>query len=72
MLAAQNYCCAICNSDKAVARRSHYSWRVDHCHTTGKVRALLCHNCNIALGLLKESVPTLEAMVKYLKHHEIT
>lgn len=69
MLAAQNHRCAICDTDKAVVRRSHYSWRVDHCHDTGKVRALLCHNCNIALGLLKENVQTLEAMIKYLKHH---
>ena len=63
MLAAQDHCCAICLTDKAVVRRSHYSWRVDHCHKTGKIRALLCHNCNIAMGLLKENIETMEAMV---------
>jgi hypothetical protein len=40
---------------------------VDHCHTGGQVRGLLCHNCNRALGLLQDSVPALKAAVKYLQ-----
>lgn len=71
-LEAQGHRCAICRTDKAAARHSHYSWRVDHCHATDKVRGLLCHNCNIAMGLLKENMETLEAMINYLKYHKIT
>lgn len=41
--------------------------RVDHCHTTGKVRALLCHNCNTGLGHFKDSEELLERARKYLE-----
>ena len=40
---------------------------VDHDHKTGKVRGLLCHNCNRALGLLKDSTEYLENCISYLK-----
>lgn len=72
MLTSQGNCCAICKNDKASAKHSRHSWRVDHCHATGKVRALLCHNCNIALGLLKESTKTLQSMIDYLNRHTLT
>lgn len=37
-----------------------------HCHETGQVRGLLCGNCNRALGLVHDSIPTLLSMVTYL------
>jgi hypothetical protein len=40
---------------------------IDHNHTTGKVRSLLCKECNMALGLLKENVDTLNNMIEYLE-----
>ncbi len=40
--------------------------KVDHCHKTGKVRGLLCSNCNVALGLLKDSPKALREAIKYL------
>lgn len=39
---------------------------IDHCHTTGKVRGALCNNCNLALGLLKENVQTLDNLKFYV------
>lgn len=53
--------CAICgvpSMGKALA--------VDHDHTTGEVRGLLCHNCNQALGLIEDSIDILHAMEDYL------
>ena len=50
MAQLQNWVCAICGSPPSDKKRLS----VDHCHATGKVRGLLCHNCNIAIGLLKD------------------
>jgi hypothetical protein len=40
---------------------------VDHNHRTGKVRALLCQNCNLSLGKFGDDVPGLEKAITYLK-----
>ena len=42
---------------------------VDHCHETGKVRGLLCHHCNTALGLLMESPEKISGLMYYAKRH---
>lgn len=46
MLAAQNDVCAICGTPPMEKRRLV----VDHCHRSGRVRALLCGPCNTQLG----------------------
>ncbi len=40
---------------------------IDHDHATKKPRGLLCHNCNTALGLLKDDVQRLENLSQYLE-----
>lgn len=40
---------------------------IDHDHTTGKFRGLLCNSCNKGLGLFKDNLSLLEAAVRYLK-----
>jgi hypothetical protein len=40
---------------------------IDHCHTTGKIRGLLCNKCNQALGLFQDSTWNLEAAISYLQ-----
>ena len=67
MLAAQNGVCAICKNPE-VRRTKGTLWRlsIDHCHTTGKIRGLLCGNCNQTIGLLKEQINTLREMINYL------
>jgi len=40
---------------------------VDHCHLSGKVRGLLCNNCNTGLGLFKDSATLLERAKQYLQ-----
>jgi hypothetical protein len=57
MLREQNNVCAICGKperrpDKASGKIKDLA--VDHCHATGAVRALLCSNCNTALGLFND------------------
>ena len=39
---------------------------IDHDHVTGKVRGVLCNNCNTALGLVKDNVDTLKNMILYV------
>ena len=61
LLANQNNSCAIC---KTPATKT---LDVDHCHTTGKVRGLLCNNCNRALGHFKDNVDYLKTAINYLE-----
>lgn len=65
MLASQGGVCAICGTDKPDHKRKHF--RVDHDHETKKVRGLLCHNCNVAAGLLKNSAEVADSMARYLR-----
>jgi hypothetical protein len=38
---------------------------VDHDHTTGEVRALLCSGCNSAMGMLKDDLYRMQALLAY-------
>lgn len=62
MLAEQKYKCAICK--KPFPIRS--SIKVDHDHSTGMVRGLLCNSCNNGLGRFKDNPATLLRAAKYL------
>lgn len=45
---------------------------IDHCHTTGKIRGLLCNKCNTGIGLLGDNIEGLQAALNYLiKSEEI-
>lgn len=63
MIVEQEGRCAICAGDFASTKDAH----IDHCHETGIVRGLLCLNCNVTLGLMKDSVLSLQAAIEYLK-----
>ena len=69
MLEEQGHRCKICNSEGFVMDPDRHKAKlaVDHCHDTGVVRGLLCHNCNRALGLFQDSKEALLSAVKYLE-----
>lgn len=62
MLKNQNGVCAICKGPPM----GKGSYHVDHYHKTGKIRGLLCHKCNIALGMVQDKIDHLEALITYL------
>lgn len=64
ILEEQNHRCFICNELEVAENRT---LSVDHDHTTGKVRGLLCTNCNTALGKLKDNINYLQRAIEYLK-----
>lgn len=51
----------------AICKEAHNLLDVDHCHTTNRVRGLLCRNCNQALGKFKDSIDVLLAAIRYLQ-----
>lgn len=56
--------CLICQVHQSEMKRS---LSVDHDHETGIFRGLLCHGCNGALGLLKESAEVVERLLNYVR-----
>lgn len=74
MLDSQNHVCAICfQPEKAKVRGADYlkSLAVDHCHTTNKIRGLLCDICNKGIGHFNDSIEKLEKAILYLKKYTI-
>jgi len=63
MFAEQNGVCKICNQVCATGR----NLAVDHNHTTGVVRGLLCKRCNQVLGQVEENLELLAKVVDYLR-----
>lgn len=66
LLAQQNGKCAICRN-ASTGRKKSGRLAIDHCHSTGKVRGLLCHRCNTMLGQSKDSPEILRAAALYLE-----
>lgn len=65
----QNNLCAICGCLETALDfklKLPKALAVDHCHTTGKVRGLLCSKCNTGLGNFKDNITYLEKAIKYL------
>lgn len=67
MRAAQDNKCAVCATATPGGRGT---WHVDHDHATGKIRQLLCQNCNIGLGNFQDNPLLLEKAAKYLRKHK--
>ena len=70
MLKSQNGVCAICKRPETIKNKNNKidPLSVDHCHTTGKIRGLLCRECNRLLGML-EKEKWIEKAKEYLKNN---
>ncbi len=66
MLADQGGGCAICGTSNGSSRNPRVLC-VDHCHDTGKVRGLLCDNCNRGIGALKDDPSLVRKALLYLE-----
>jgi len=64
MLDAQGFVCAICEAPE-LARGKRLA--VDHCHKTGKIRGLLCRDCNLGLGWFSDDVERLKRAAQFLR-----
>lgn len=63
MLEKQGGKCKICGTKTP---RGYGRFHVDHCHTTNKIRGLLCHYCNTLLGNCKDDIKILASAIQYL------
>ena len=66
MFDQQQGVCAICKSEGDGKLKKLC---VDHDHKTGKVRQLLCRNCNMVLGQVGDNINILQSMIEYLQEH---
>ena len=67
LLTAQGGVCAVCKCSPDSERCLHGHLVVDHCHTSGDVRGLLCSRCNATLGESMDNVSTLQALIQYIQ-----
>ena len=73
MVEAQNEVCAICHKpETTIDKRSGIVQRlsVDHDHSTGATRGLLCFACNTSIGKFNDSSKTLLKAAEYLKKYD--
>lgn len=63
MMEEQRGCCEICGTFQGE------KLEIDHNHATGKVRAMLCHHCNMGLGMFKDDMELLSLARSYLYHY---
>lgn len=66
LLADQGGACAVCGGPPGAGRPT---FQVDHDHATGRVRGLLCHSCNLALGHARDVPQLLRVMADYLRSY---
>lgn len=68
MLTAQEGKCAICRTNEPGTGIGRFA--IDHCHTSGKVRGLLCSNCNRGLGYFKDDPARIRRAIDYVNSTE--
>jgi recombination endonuclease VII len=73
ILEQQGGVCAVCaGHETSISSRGEVKpLAVDHCHTTNKVRALLCSGCNVSIGHAGENPARLRLLADYLEKHGV-
>lgn len=66
MLSDQGGACKICK--KQAQKNKNLS--VDHCHTSNRIRGIICQPCNMALGMVKDNVGVLRSMIAYVEANQ--
>ncbi len=70
MLTVQNGLCAICGKPETATRKGAIlKLSIDHSHSSGAIRSLLCNCCNSGIAFFKENPDLLQAAIDYLKKH---
>ena len=69
LLEVQGGGCAICKTKDSNTTNRKRDWCIDHDHSTGEVRGLLCDNCNVGIARLKDNIDILNSAIKYLKYN---
>jgi hypothetical protein len=72
-LEQQSYVCEICKQAETIKEPRTGRIRnlsIDHCHTTGKIRGLLCNTCNHVLGKYKDNVSLFQSCIDYLNKYK--
>jgi hypothetical protein len=67
VLIEQGLVCKACGKDTPGSKKG---WHVDHCHRSGKIRGVLCANCNVALGQVNDSIKHLKQLIRYLEDNK--
>lgn len=65
LLEKQDGVCNICKRHRIASNKSNMA--VDHCHTTGKIRGILCNWCNRGIGIFEDNEEFLKRAIDYLK-----
>ena len=65
LLQKQDNKCKIC-----LGEFSNITPNIDHCHTTNKVRGILCGSCNRGLGHFKDNIKVLTKAINYLQENK--
>lgn len=63
LMKSQEHKCALCTKHRDEFDKD---FAVDHCHTTGKIRGLLCQECNLGLGKFKDDTIVMDKAISYL------
>ncbi len=70
MLEKQSHVCLICkNPEKSILKGKIKNLAIDHCHSSGKIRGLLCQKCNQGLGIFSDNPILLRQAANYLEQN---